>query len=82
MLQHRKSKAGTKIAEKDFIEDISYVWITFTDNDIQKKILKLFRKESQLKKGFRFICCKKSRVREVTNFSEQELDVHEPVEPD
>lgn len=82
VLKQRKAKAGTKIADKDFIEDIQYVWVTFTDNDIQKKILKLFRKESQLKKTFRFICCKKSRVREVTNFSEQELDVDEPVEPD
>ena len=75
-------KAGRKIHKNELVEDISYVWITFTDNDIAKKILKLFRKESQGKKFCRILCCKKSRVREVTNFSEQELDVHPTVEPD
>jgi hypothetical protein len=46
VLKNQCKKAGAKIADKDFVHDISYVWITFTDNDISEKILKLFRKES------------------------------------
>ena len=82
VLDNQSRKAGAKIENKDFIEDISYVWITFTDNDIAQKMLSLFRKETQIKKAFRFICCKKSRVREVVHFGEQELDLHTTVEPD
>ena len=82
VLRNQMKKAGTKLADKDFIHDIQYVWVTFTDNDISQKILRLFKKESAVKYGFRFLCCKKSRVREVTKFSEQELEIHKTVEPD
>ena len=75
-------KPGAKIAKKDFIDEIDYVWITFTNNDVPQQILSLFRKEDMSKKVIKCLCCRENKVRNMTSFQTQELDVNKANEPD